>query len=140
MERKNKRSVSYLFIIFAFLWAVFTCMKVAMNSNFWIDIKVAGLAAHVPELAIPFFIKITAMGDKIGIGIVAILALGWLLIKKRNYELPRRMIFIRQASGGAKLSKGGPREPWHDCHQVCVVGAAAWDVLKNFEQRWIKKS
>jgi len=85
MERKNKRSVSYLFIIFAFLWAVFTCMKVAMNSNFWIDIKVAGLAAHVPELAIPFFIKITAMGDKIGIGIVAILALGWLLIKKRNY-------------------------------------------------------
>ncbi|MCM3114356.1 phosphatase PAP2 family protein [Neobacillus sp. MER 74] len=85
MERKNKRSVSYLFIIFAFLWAVFTCMKVAMNSNFWIDIKVAGLAAHVPELAIPFFIKITAMGDKIGIGIVAILALAWLLIKKRNY-------------------------------------------------------
>ncbi|WZZ47757.1 hypothetical protein YC2023_044016 [Brassica napus] len=50
------------------------------------------------------------------------------------------MIFIRQASGGAKLSKGGPREPWHDCHQVYVVGAAAWEVLKNFEQIWIKKS
>ncbi|KFK38694.1 hypothetical protein AALP_AA3G147900 [Arabis alpina] len=46
--------------------------------------------------------------------------------------------FYQTSVAGAKLSKGGPREPWHDCH-VCVVGAAAWDVLKNFEQRWAKQ-
>lgn len=31
----------------------------------------------------------------------------------------------------------GPREPWHDLH--CKIdGPAAYDVLKNFEQRWRK--
>eukprot|EP00171_Calliarthron_tuberculosum_P008609 IDg8609t1 len=29
----------------------------------------------------------------------------------------------------------GPREPWHDIHSK-VTGAAAWDVLENFESRW----
>ncbi|OEL26340.1 Phospholipase D delta [Dichanthelium oligosanthes] len=36
-------------------------------------------------------------------------------------------------SAGAK----GPRQPWHDLH--CKIdGPAAYDVLKNFEQRWRK--
>lgn len=39
---------------------------------------------------------------------------------------------------GASLRKGGPREPWHDVH-CRVEGAAAWDVLFNFEQRWRKQ-
>ncbi|KAI0522870.1 hypothetical protein KFK09_005257 [Dendrobium nobile] len=39
---------------------------------------------------------------------------------------------------GATLRKGGPREPWHDVH-CRVEGAAAWDVLCNFEQRWRKQ-
>ncbi|KAM0884353.1 hypothetical protein ACQ4PT_031030 [Festuca glaucescens] len=38
-------------------------------------------------------------------------------------------------SGSAK----GPRQPWHDLH--CKIdGPAAYDVLKNFEQRWRKAS
>ena len=33
----------------------------------------------------------------------------------------------------------GPRQPWHDLH--CKIdGPAAYDVLKNFEQRWRKAS
>ncbi|CAN7131056.1 unnamed protein product [Brassica rapa subsp. narinosa] len=36
---------------------------------------------------------------------------------------------------GAAITKGGPREPWHDIH-CCLEGAIAWDVLYNFEQRW----
>jgi phospholipase D1/2 len=39
---------------------------------------------------------------------------------------------------GASISKGGPREPWHDIH-CRVEGPAAWDVLENFEQRWRKQ-
>ncbi|XP_057978431.1 phospholipase D alpha 4 [Malania oleifera] len=39
---------------------------------------------------------------------------------------------------GASLHKGGPREPWHDVH-ASIVGEAAVDVLKNFEQRWSKQ-
>ncbi|URE29212.1 hypothetical protein MUK42_25779 [Musa troglodytarum] len=36
----------------------------------------------------------------------------------------------------SKQSKG-PREPWHDLH-CKIEGPAAYDVLKNFEQRWKK--
>jgi membrane-associated phospholipid phosphatase len=85
MERKNYRNFSYLFIIFALFCALFTSIKVAMSSDFWIDDKVAGLFAHVPKSVIPFFIQVTEMGDKKGIGVVALLALAWLLLKQRNY-------------------------------------------------------
>jgi phospholipase D1/2 len=33
----------------------------------------------------------------------------------------------------------GPREPWHDLHSK-IDGPAAFDVLKNFEERWLKAS
>lgn len=33
------------------------------------------------------------------------------------------------------ITKGGPREPWHDIHSR-LEGPIAWDVLFNFEQRW----
>jgi phospholipase D1/2 len=33
----------------------------------------------------------------------------------------------------------GPRQPWHDLH-CRIEGPAAYDVLKNFEQRWRKAS
>ncbi|PON63241.1 Phospholipase D [Parasponia andersonii] len=39
---------------------------------------------------------------------------------------------------GASIAKGGPREPWHDIH-CKLEGHIAWDVLCNFEQRWMKQ-
>ncbi|KAI4387065.1 hypothetical protein MLD38_004926 [Melastoma candidum] len=39
---------------------------------------------------------------------------------------------------GAAITKGGPREPWHDIHSR-LEGPIAWDVLYNFEQRWRKQ-
>ncbi|KAJ7565055.1 hypothetical protein O6H91_02G045900 [Diphasiastrum complanatum] len=36
----------------------------------------------------------------------------------------------------SSIKKGGPREPWHDIHSK-LEGPAAWDVLHNFEQRWL---
>ncbi|KAJ4957653.1 hypothetical protein NE237_024764 [Protea cynaroides] len=38
----------------------------------------------------------------------------------------------------SSISKGGPREPWHDIHSR-LEGTIAWDVLHNFEQRWLKQ-
>ncbi|KAK3148558.1 hypothetical protein QOZ80_3BG0296550 [Eleusine coracana subsp. coracana] len=37
----------------------------------------------------------------------------------------------------AVLDDHGPREPWHDLHSK-IDGPAAYDVLKNFEERWLK--
>eukprot|EP00268_Persea_americana_P012980 TRINITY_DN1560_c0_g1_i1.p1 TRINITY_DN1560_c0_g1~~TRINITY_DN1560_c0_g1_i1.p1 ORF type:complete len:814 (-),score=152.58 TRINITY_DN1560_c0_g1_i1:429-2870(-) len=39
---------------------------------------------------------------------------------------------------GSSITKGGPREPWHDIH-CRLEGPVAWDVLFNFEQRWRKQ-
>ncbi|KAJ9559254.1 hypothetical protein OSB04_013868 [Centaurea solstitialis] len=39
---------------------------------------------------------------------------------------------------GASITRGGPREPWHDVH-CKLEGPIAWDVLYNFEQRWMKQ-
>ncbi|KAF9590320.1 hypothetical protein IFM89_033738, partial [Coptis chinensis] len=39
---------------------------------------------------------------------------------------------------GASITKGGPREPWHDIH-CKLEGPIAWDVLYSFEQRWLKQ-
>ncbi|XP_078169462.1 phospholipase D gamma 1-like [Carex rostrata] len=37
----------------------------------------------------------------------------------------------------AEVDSRGPREPWHDLHSK-IDGPAAYDVLKNFEERWLK--
>ncbi|KAL9227407.1 hypothetical protein vseg_003096 [Gypsophila vaccaria] len=34
-------------------------------------------------------------------------------------------------------SNGCPREPWHDLHSL-IDGPAAYDVLANFQERWLK--
>ncbi|GKV06309.1 hypothetical protein SLEP1_g18209 [Rubroshorea leprosula] len=46
--------------------------------------------------------------------------------------------FHQPSIPGASISKGGPREPWHDIH-CRLEGPVAWDVLFNFEQRWNKQ-
>ncbi|XP_060218729.1 phospholipase D gamma 1-like isoform X2 [Lycium barbarum] len=39
----------------------------------------------------------------------------------------------------AGSTAGCPREPWHDLHSK-IDGPAAYDVLTNFEERWLKAS
>jgi undecaprenyl-diphosphatase len=85
MIDKSKANYSFIFLILAVIIAGFTSIKVAVHSIFWMDDLIASLLANTPDVYVPFFIRITAMGDKIGIGIVALLMLAWLLIRKRNY-------------------------------------------------------
>ncbi|WP_223592926.1 phosphatase PAP2 family protein [Neobacillus bataviensis] len=85
MDLKNKWNYSYTFIIIAVLITLYISIKVALNSLFLIDDNVAGWASYVPDSVIPFFVQITEMGDKKGIGVVALLTLAWLLLRKRNY-------------------------------------------------------
>ncbi|XP_058074446.1 phospholipase D alpha 1-like isoform X3 [Magnolia sinica] len=46
--------------------------------------------------------------------------------------------FYQGNFNGASITKGGPRQPWHDIH-CRLEGPIAWDVLFNFEQRWRKQ-
>ncbi|WP_052427487.1 phosphatase PAP2 family protein [Neobacillus niacini] len=82
----NKRnSYTYLYLGFGVVIALYTSIKVAAKQTFWIDDKLADLFAYVPDAFNPFFLLLTELGDKKGIGIVALLVLGWLLLIKRNF-------------------------------------------------------
>ncbi|GER32586.1 phospholipase D [Striga asiatica] len=56
----------------------------------------------------------------------------------RTLDTVHRDDFHQPNFPGSSVAKGGPREPWHDIH-CRVEGPAAWDVLYNFEQRWVKQ-
>jgi membrane-associated phospholipid phosphatase len=85
MELKNKWNFSSLIMIMAVLIAGFTSIKVAISSHFWMDDMVAQLFLRVPDVVIPFFLQLTEMGDKKVLGIVVLLTLAWLLLRKSNY-------------------------------------------------------
>lgn len=122
MEQKDKKDFSYLFIFFAVLCASFTSIKVALMSDFWIDDKVAELFSPVPDSVIPIFITITEMGDKKGIGIVALLMLAWLLLKKRNYVGAAALaLSIALGNEVSKLLKGLFERPRPDLEHLVLV-------------------
>jgi len=85
MTDKSKVNYSLIYLSIAVFTALFISIKVGMNSDFWFDDVVARAFSHVPNSFIPFFIQVTELGDKKGIGLAALLMLAWLLIKKRNY-------------------------------------------------------
>jgi phospholipase D1/2 len=56
----------------------------------------------------------------------------------RTLDTAHHEDFHQPNFAGASITKGGPREPWHDIHSR-LEGPIAWDVLFNFEQRWRKQ-
>jgi membrane-associated phospholipid phosphatase len=81
----NKRNTStYLILGFSILIAIYISIKVAAKQTFLLDDKLADFFAYVPDTFNPFFLVLTELGDKKGIGIVALIVLGWLLLIKRN--------------------------------------------------------
>jgi membrane-associated phospholipid phosphatase len=82
---KKGNSYTYLILAFAIIIAIYSSIKVAAKQTFWLDDKLADFFAYVPDGLNPFFLVLTEMGDKKGIGIVALLVLGWLLLIKRNF-------------------------------------------------------
>ncbi|KAM3296329.1 hypothetical protein ACQJBY_038582 [Aegilops geniculata] len=71
--------------------------------------------------------------------------LGGLDLAAGRYDTPAHRLFgdldtvfrgdIHNPTLGDAAAENGPRLPWHDMH-CRLDGAAAYDVLKNFEQRW----
>ena len=73
--------------------------------------------------------------------------LGGLDLAAGRYDTPAHRLFsdldtvfrgdLHNPTLGDNAADDGPRQPWHDLH-CRIDGAAAYDVLKNFEQRWRK--
>lgn len=83
--RTKGNNYSYIFLCLAVIIAILISIKVAAKETFWLDTKLAVLFANVPDTLHPFFLLVTELGDKKGIGIVALIVLIWLLIIKRNF-------------------------------------------------------
>lgn len=73
---KKRNGYTYLIVGFAIVIALYTSIKVAAKQTFWLDDKLADLFAYVPDTFNPFFLLLTELGDKKGIGIVALIVLG----------------------------------------------------------------
>jgi membrane-associated phospholipid phosphatase len=84
-DGEDLKNNTFVFLIIAGLIALYTSIKVSLHSAFWMDHYVTGLFSHVPHTVIPFFIQVSELGDKIGIGLVALFMVAWLLLKKRNF-------------------------------------------------------
>ncbi|GAA0147122.1 phospholipase [Lithospermum erythrorhizon] len=74
--------------------------------------------------------------------------LGGLDLCKGRYDTPQHPLFSTLETvhrddyhnpNYAVPPAGCPREPWHDLHSR-IDGPAAYDVLTNFEERWMKAS
>jgi membrane-associated phospholipid phosphatase len=83
MKKGNR--YTYLILGFATLIAIYISINVAAGQTFWIDDRLADLFAYVPDALNPFFLLLTELGDKKGIGIVALIVLVWLLLIKRHF-------------------------------------------------------
>jgi membrane-associated phospholipid phosphatase len=81
---KNK-GIYILLLFLSIIIAIYTSIKVAAKETFWLDGKLADLSTYVPDSLNPFFVLLTELGDKKGIGIVALIVLVWLLLVKRHF-------------------------------------------------------
>jgi membrane-associated phospholipid phosphatase len=84
MQVNTIRKLSLVFFILAIIIAIYTSIKVVAKQTFWLDEKLASIVTVVPDSMNPFFLLLSELGDKKGIGIVALLVLGWLLLINRN--------------------------------------------------------
>ncbi|MEH7180818.1 phosphatase PAP2 family protein [Neobacillus vireti] len=80
-----KSKSTYILLFLAIIISIYISMKVAANETFWVDERLADLFAYVPDSLNPFFLLLTELGDKKGIGIVALVVLVWLLLIKRHF-------------------------------------------------------
>lgn len=79
----------------------------------WFDEVIASSLNWIPESSHPFFIAITEMGDKVGIGILALITVLWLAIKKKDFAGIAAFVFaVALGNEVSKLLKdmvGRPR-------------------------------
>jgi membrane-associated phospholipid phosphatase len=104
MTNKGKSSsVFAVLMVIAVIIATYISIKVGQGGTFRMDQAIQGLAAKVSPGLHPFFIDITEMGDKKGIGVVALIMLLWLLIRRKNFM--GAAVFALSLAMGNELSK-----------------------------------
>jgi membrane-associated phospholipid phosphatase len=85
MQTKVLKYYTLGFIILSLFAAAYTTINVVTERDLRFDEIGAVFFGYVPDTLNPFFIVLTELGDKKGIGLVAVFVLGWLLLIRRNF-------------------------------------------------------
>ncbi|MEW9051354.1 MAG: phosphatase PAP2 family protein [Neobacillus sp.] len=85
MQTKVLKYYTLGFIILSLFAAAYTTINVVTERDLRLDEIGAVFFGYVPDTLNPFFIVLTELGDKKGIGLVAVFVLGWLLLIRRNF-------------------------------------------------------
>ncbi|WP_175477994.1 phosphatase PAP2 family protein [Bacillus sp. cl95] len=101
-------------IAVSFVVALLTVWQVGQTKGaLWFDKVITSSLNWVPESSLPFFIAITEMGDKVGIGILALITVLWLAFKKKDFAGIAAFVFaVALGNEVSKLLKnmvGRPR-------------------------------
>ncbi|KAJ4712931.1 Phospholipase D [Melia azedarach] len=121
---------------------VILCPRSAGKGHSWVKKQEVGtIYSHHQKTVI-----VDAEAGKFKRKIIAFV--GGLDLCKGRYDTPAHPLFrtletvhkddFRNPSFPEPIT-GGPREPWHDLH-CRIDGPAAYDILTNFEERWLKAS
>jgi membrane-associated phospholipid phosphatase len=110
---KNFSKLPFIIAIVSLIVSLYLIIQVGKDSPLWIDKVITQLFSGVPESTHPIFIALTELGDKKVIGLLALVTLLWLWIKKKDFAGMAALVFaVALGNEVSKLLKdiiGRPR-------------------------------
>lgn len=123
MQMESKGKLSYIFLILAVIVATYTSIQVVGQHTIGLDDTLADLFVLVPDSMNPFFLLVTELGDKKGIYLVAIFALGWLLMKRNLVGAAAIILSVALGNEMNKLLKDLIARPRPDLEHLAPVNS-----------------
>ncbi|WP_342430192.1 phosphatase PAP2 family protein [Neobacillus sp. FSL H8-0543] len=107
----------------AVIVATYTSIQVVGQHTIGLDDTLADLFVLVPDSMNPFFLLVTELGDKKGIYLVAIFALGWLLMKRNLVGAAAIILSVALGNEMNKLLKDLIARPRPDLEHLAPVNS-----------------
>lgn len=110
----RKSNITFLFVIIAVLLSIYFWIAVKSDNPLSLDHYVTNFAKKVfAEFSYPFFALMDRIGSKLGIGIVSLLFILWLWVKRRDYLAMAALVFAvtfgNELNNWLKKLAGRPR-------------------------------
>ena len=110
----RKSKITYLFLLIAAGLSIYFWIAVKGGSPLSFDQYVTNFVTGIfSEFSYPFFTLMDRIGSKLGIGIISLLFILWLWIKKRDYLAMAILVFAvalgNEINKWLKITAGRPR-------------------------------
>lgn len=120
---KNFSKLPFIMAIASLFVSLYLVVQVGKDSPLWIDHVISQAFLGVPESTYPIFISLTELGDKKGIGLLALITVLWLWIKKKDFAgMAALVLAVALGNEVSKLLKDIIGRPRPDAeHLVDVI-------------------